>query len=280
MRIAILGASGFIGRHLVSALRARGDEIVAASLRNPLAAADAAADCDTIVNVAGEPISQRWSAQAKERIESSRTAAPRAFLEALSTRKPKATAYVSASAIGYYGTSETATFTETDSPGDDFLARVCIGWEREANRASELGMRVSIVRNGVALGIDGGALKALLPPFRTGAGGIVGDGRQWFSWIHIEDLIAIYLRAIGGGEGVTNGTAPQPVTNAEFTQTLAHVLHRLAIVPVPTIALRIMFGEGADMVLRGQRVVPARLGSEHFTFEYPTIERALNGLLH
>ncbi|MBV9334237.1 MAG: NAD-dependent epimerase/dehydratase family protein, partial [Candidatus Eremiobacteraeota bacterium] len=172
MKILILGASGFVGKHLGAALQERGDEIVEASLRDPAAAASAAQECDGIVNLAGEPLGQRWNAKVKQRIEESRVEAPRRFLEALSQRQRCCSLYVSASAIGYYGTSETETFVETSPPGDDFLAHVCAGWEREARRAADLGMRVGIVRSGLALGNDGGALPRMLPPFRAGMGGV------------------------------------------------------------------------------------------------------------
>lgn len=279
MKVLVLGASGFIGTHLLAALRARGDEIATASLRDPHAAARAARGCDAVVNLSGESINQRWSAAAKRRIEESRTTAPRAFLDALEASDERPRAYVSASAVGYYGTSETATFTESSPPGDDFLARVCIAWEREALRARTLGMRVAIVRCGVALGTDGGALKAMLGPFRIGAGGVVGSGKQWISWVHVDDAAAIYLRAIDSIDGVVNATAPHPVTNAEFTKSLGEAIERPTIVPVPTFALRAMLGEGADLVVRGQRVIPQRLNDEGYAFAYPSLEPALRSLV-
>ena len=275
MRVAVLGATGFIGGHLTAALRSRGDHVVSASLRDPVAAASAADGCDVVVNLAGESLNQRWNAKVKERILSSRTSAPRAFLQGLGSAVRRPAAYITASAVGYYGTSETATFIERDHAGNDFLANVCFDWEAEAYRAINLNMRLAIVRCGVVLGTDGGALKAMLPPFKAGAGGVVGSGRQWLSWIHIDDVVAIYLRMIDGGEGVYNATAPQPVTNGTFTHALAEALHRPAVLPVPTIALRMMLGEGADMLLAGQRVMPARLQSEGYRFWHATIEDAL-----
>ncbi|MBV8602748.1 MAG: TIGR01777 family oxidoreductase, partial [Candidatus Eremiobacteraeota bacterium] len=244
-------------------------------------AATSAAGCDAIVNLAGESIAQRWSSQVKRRIEASRVEQPRRFLQALATQPSRtARTYVSASAIGYYGDSETATFTEDAPPGDDFLARVCAAWEREALTARDLGMRVAILRTGIALGTDGGALEKILPPFRAGAGGPVGNGKQWWSWIHIDDLVAIYLLALERIDGAVNATAPEPVTNAEFTATLGDVLHRPAKLPVPAFALKMMLGEGASFVLKGQRVVPHRLSAEYgFTFAYPALAPALRGLL-
>jgi uncharacterized protein len=279
MKVLLLGASGFVGKHLVPALRARGDEVASASLRDPAAAASVATQCDAILNLAGEPLAQRWNANVKRRIEASRVAAPRRFLDALADKDRRCTVYVSASAIGYYGTSETETFVEESPPGNDFLASVCVGWEREARRAADLGMRVAIVRTGVALGTDGGALEKLLPPFRAGMGGIVGSGRQWFSWIHIGDLVRIYLMALERIEGPVNACAPTPVTNATFTQELGAALKRPARLPVPTFVLRAMLGEGAEMLLRGQRVLPRRTEELGYRFEFGELKAALANLL-
>lgn len=249
------------------------------SLRDPAEAARSAAQCDAIVNLAGEPIAQRWNESVKQRIEASRIEAPRRFIEVLSAIERRCTVYVSASAIGYYGTSESQTFVESSPPGDDFLARVCVGWEREAEKATQLGMRVAMVRTGVVLGAGGGALQKMLPPFRAGMGGVVGSGRQWFSWIHIADLAGIYLTAIDRVEGPANATAPNPVTNAEFTHELGKALHRPTLLPVPTLALRAMLGEGADMLLRGQRVLPQRTQELGYRFTFDRLTDALANLL-
>jgi uncharacterized protein len=279
MKVLILGASGFVGKHLAAALRARGDDVMTASLRDPATAAEAAARSDAVVNLSGEPIGQRWNADVKRRIEESRIEAPRRFLEALAARERRCTVYVSASAIGYYGTSATETFVEESPPGNDFLAFVCVGWEREALRAGELGMRVALVRTGVALGSDGGALEKMLPPFRTGMGGVVGSGRQWISWIHIDDLVGIYLMAIDGLTGPVNACAPNPVTNANFTKALGEALKRPSVLPVPTFALRALLGEGAQIVLEGQRVLPKRTEALGYRFRFTDIKDALANLL-
>jgi uncharacterized protein len=279
VKVLVLGASGFVGRHLIGALHARGDEVVPASLRDAEAAASAAAACDAAVNLAGEPLAQRWNATVKQRIETSRIEAPRRFLDALSKRSRRCRVYVSASAVGYYGTSETATFVEENPAGNDFLARVCAGWEGEAQRAADLGMRVALVRTGVALGTDGGALAKMLPPFRLGIGGIVGDGRQWLSWIHIDDLVGIYLMALRESEGPLNASAPIPVTNAAFTRGLGAALHRPTALPVPTLALRAMLGEGADILLHGQRVLPERTQRLGYRFAFAQLKDALANLL-
>ncbi len=274
MRIGILGATGFIGRHLSCRLIARGDDVVNASMREPEDAARQLAQCDAVVNLAGESIAQRWTPAAKHQILYTRTQLPQRFLEALGTFPAHPTSYISASAVGYYGTSETATFTEDSPPGDDFLARVCVAWEREAQRAQTFGMRVSIVRTGIALG-DGGALGQMIAPFKLGAGGVIGDGRQWVSWVHVEDVAGIYAQALDGAAGVLNATAPNPVTNAQFTHALGRAVHRPTILPTPAFALRMMLGEGADMLLSGQRVLPQRTQAEGYAFRFTEIDDAL-----
>src|ERR1700761_4982004 len=199
-------------------LRARGDEVVALSLRDPLAAARASAGSDAVVNLVGATVSSRWTARRKAEIVASRVDLPRAYLAELERLGGVPRAYVSASAIGYYGTSRTATFTEESAPGDDFLARTCVAWETTAYGAAELGMRVATVRTGIVLGLDGGALAALLPLFRAGLGGVVASGEQWYSWIHLDDVAGIYLHALDGrADGPLDATAPTPVTNREFT---------------------------------------------------------------
>jgi uncharacterized protein len=279
VRVALLGASGFVGRHLTAALRARGDSVVEASLRDPHRAAHAAAGCDVVVNLAGEPLSQRWTAEIKKCVMESRSSLPAQFLDALAEVESRPAAYVSASAVGYYGTSETGTFTEASEPGNDFLARVCIEWESTARHAARFGMRVAIVRSGLILGTDGGALPKLLPLFRGGVAGRVGTGRQWYSWIHIDDAVGIYVLAIDRIEGVLNATAPNPVRNEDFTQLLASTLHRPAPLPVPAFMVNLALGEGALMVLEGQRVLPERTMREGYVFTYSRLDAALTNLL-
>lgn len=280
MRITVLGASGFIGRHLTAALRARGDQVVGASLRDPVAAARASAGSDVVVNLAGATVATRWTAAAKRAIEESRIALPRAYIDAMRELTPRPHAYVSASAVGYYGMSRSAAFTERDPAGVDFLARVCALWEQTALAAGELGMRVACVRTGLVLAADGGALAPLLPVFRLGLGGRVGDGGQWYSWIHMADQVGIYLHAIDGAEGPLNATAPNPVTNREFTAALARTLRRPALLPVPRAALGLMLGEGASIVTEGQRVLPERTVNTGYQFRFERIEHALADVLH
>ncbi len=278
MRVAVFGASGFIGTHLTAALSARGDEVRAGSLRDPVRAAQLAAGCDAIANLAGEPIAQRWNARVKERIESSRVALPRAFLEALAVTDGHPKVFVSASAIGYYGTSETRTFAEDDLAGSDFLANVCERWELQAGRAAELGMRVACIRTGLVLG-TGGALARLLWPFRLGLGGKIASGRQWCSWIHVDDLIGIYLMALDGAQGTLNATAPNPVRNEEFTAALGAALNRPTPFPVPAFAVRALLGEGSTVLLEGQRVLPERTQRLGYAFRFPALEPALAQIL-
>ncbi len=279
MRVVLLGGTGFIGKHLHAALLARGDEVVLASMRDPATAARRAAGCDVVVNLAGEPIAQRWNPAVKARLAESRVGATTAFLTALAEIEPRPKAFVAASAVGYYGTSESETFDESSPAGADYLGRLCADWERSSLEAERLGMRVALVRTGVVLGLDGGALAKLLPIFRLGLGGPIGNGREWLSWIHIEDQVAIYLAAIDGAEGVLNATSPEPVTNAAFTAALAAELHRPAFVPVPAFALRALLGEGATVLLEGQRVLPQRTLALGYHFRFPNLGDALQALL-
>jgi uncharacterized protein (TIGR01777 family) len=279
MRITILGASGFIGRHLAAALRTRGDEVVTASLRDPARAAAACEASDAAVNLAGASVSERWTDAHKREIERSRVDLPHAFIAALRAAERRPGRYISASAIGYYGTSDTATFTEASPPGSDFLARVCVGWEAEAQRARDAGMQVAIVRTGLVLGADGGALAKLLPIFKIGLGGVVASGEQWYSWVHIDDLVGIYLHAIDGTDGVLNGTAPNPVKNREFTAALGAAVRRPTFLPTPGFAISLVLGEGAVVVTEGQRVLPEATLASGYRFKYPAIGAALEAVV-
>jgi uncharacterized protein (TIGR01777 family) len=278
-KVTVLGASGFIGRALVATLKERGDDVRAVSLRDPAQAAEAASGSDVVVNLAGAPVAVRWTEATKREIARSRIDLPHAFLSALERVEARPAAYVSASAIGYYGMSRSATFTENSPPGDDFLARVCVGWETEAARARDLGLRVAIVRTGLVLGRDGGALAKLVPLFRLGLGGPIAGGEQWNSWIHLTDHLRIYQLAIDGYDGVLNATAPNPVTNGEFTRALAAAVHRPAIFPVPALALNLVFGEGASVLTEGQRVLPDAALAAGFAFRFPAIDAACADLV-
>lgn len=279
MNVTVLGASGFIGRHLCAALRARGDKVTTATLRNPEGAARFCDGADAVVNLAGEDIAHRWTRAKKEAIRFSRVDGPRALIERFGSLASPPKAYVSASAVGYYGTSESMTFTEASPPGRDFLARVCVDWEATADGASRFGARVAKLRTGLALGTDGGALSRLLPIFRVGGGGVIASGKQWHSWIHIDDVVGIYFRAIDRATGTYNATAPEPVRNAEFVRALGRHVERPAFVPVPELALRVMLGEGAMVLTEGQRAVPERMLAEGYEFKYPTLDSALGALI-
>ena len=279
MRVTILGASGFIGQHLSAALRARGDDVVEASLRDPAAAAAASAGSDVVVNLAGAPVAVRWTAASKAAMWSSRVDASHDYLDALAHVNPRPQAYVSGSAVGYYGTSRTTTFTESSPPGDDFLGKLCMAWEAQADRAASLGLRVAKLRTGLVLGRGGGVLGKLLPIFRLGGGGVIASGKQWYSWIHMDDEIGIALHAIDGVEGVLNAGAPCPVTNADFTHALGRAVGRPTIVPVPGFVATLMLGEGAIAITEGQRVLPERTMATGYVFRHPELDEALGSLV-
>ncbi|HEY9672090.1 MAG TPA: TIGR01777 family oxidoreductase [Waterburya sp.] len=300
MKVAITGATGFVGSRLVQRLQEQGHQALiltrnrAAAERTfpnleivsytPTESGDwqkAIAGCDAVVNLAGEPIAEsRWTPQHKEEILNSRKLGTRKIAEALAQANPKPKVLVNASAIGYYGTSETATFDETSPPGNDFLAEVCQAWEAEAQKVKEVGVRLVIVRFGIVLG-NGGALAKMIPPFQLFAGGPIGSGQQWFAWIHRDDLVNLILEALTRPdiEGVLNGTAPNPVRMSELCQALGEVLHRPSWLPVPSFALEALLGEGAKVVLEGQQVLPKRTISSGFNYQYPTVKPALTEIL-
>ena len=280
MRVTILGGSGFIGRHLAASLRGRGDDVALASLRDPAAAAAVSAGSDVVVNLAGAPVAVRWTEAAKRAMTTSRVDLPRAYLDALAAVEHRPAAYVSGSAIGYYGYRRTDTvFTESSPPGDDFLARLCVAWEGEADRAAALGMRVAKVRTGLVLGADGGVLEKLLPLFRRGLGGVVASGKQWYSWIHVDDEIGILLHAIDGAGGILNASAPNPVTNRDFTRALGRAVHRPTLFPVPAFAGTLLLGEGGKVITEGQRVLPQRTQETGYVFRHPDLDEALRSLV-
>ena len=236
---------------------------------------------DAVVHLAGEPIAQRWTQPAKKRIYTSRVEGTRQLVSAIGRLRHKPTVLVSASAIGYYGDRGDETLIERSAWGNGFLTGVCRDWEREALRAREFGLRVVTPRFATVLGREGGALPRMLTPFRYGLGGKFGDGRQWMSWIHMEDLLRLLLFAIENPavSGAINASSPRPVTNAEFTSTLAAALHRPAILAVPKMALRLALGEMSTVLLGSLRVLPQRTEQMGFRFEQPKLARALAHLL-
>jgi uncharacterized protein (TIGR01777 family) len=282
MKVAITGATGFVGSRLVERLQSQGHQPLILT-RNPAAAKrafptleiiaytptesgswqQAIAGCDAVVNLAGEPIAEsRWTPKHKQEILNSRQLSTQKIVEAIAQANPKPAVLVNASAIGYYGTSETATFDETSPTGNDFLAEVCQAWEAQAQKVKDAGVRLVILRLGIVLG-NGGALAKMIPPFKLFAGGPLGTGRQWFSWIHRDDLVNLILFAITQSdiEGVLNATAPNPIRMSELCQTLGEILHRPSWLPVPSFALEVLLGEGAQVVLEGQQVLPKRTTS-------------------
>lgn len=279
MNIAITGASGFIGRHLTAKLREQGHSTRPISLRSALPS-DAFSGCEAVVNLAGENVAQRWTAPVKQRIFDSRVKGTLALVEALAQSSPRPSTLVSASAIGYYGSRGDEILTEDSAPSSDFLGRVVQEWESEGRDAAKLGIRVVSPRVGVVLGLGGGALQRMLLPFQLGIGGRLGTGKQWMSWIHMDDMIALILFALSTNTltGPVNAASPNPVTNAEFTRELGRALHRPSIFPVPAIALKLMFGEMSEMLLGGQRVLPQAALDAGFTFRYPEIGLALADL--
>ncbi len=300
MRVLITGVTGFIGSRLAEVLAADGHEVWGLS-RNPdkarqrvpqlteafawnpvaqLPPGNAFTDVDAVVHLAGELVAGRWTAKKKQRIEDSRVLGTRNLVKAFEQASRPAV-LVSTSAIGYYGDRGDSELTEDGGPAHDFLAGVCQAWETEAEKAAALGVRVVIVRTGIVLALGGGALKEMLLPFKMGVGGPMGSGKQWWSWIHRDDLIGIHLRAIGDDamSGIYNGTAPNPMQQGDFAKVLGKVLHRPAFVPTPAFALKLALGGFASELLTSKRVIPERLLKAGFEFQYPELEPALRQAL-
>jgi uncharacterized protein len=300
MRVTLTGATGLIGRRLVSALLERGDEVTVLS-RDPERAGsrlpegarairwdpsapappEALSGRDGVIHLAGEPVAQRWTAASRERIRRSREDGTRNLVAGLREADPRPAALVSSSAVGYYGDRGEERITEDTPAAEDFLAQVCVAWEREALGARELGLRVVLVRTGVVLDAGGGALSKMLPPFRLGVGGPVAGGGQYLPWIHVDDVVGIYLAALDGQDwsGPVNATAPEPVTNREFSRALGRALHRPAVAPVPALAIRALYGDMAEIVTKGQRALPARTLELGYAFEHPDLDPALGDAL-
>ncbi len=232
------------------------------------------------MHLAGENVAQRWTGDAKRRIRESRELGTRRLVCALARLPRRPSALVCASAIGYYGSRGDEILTESSAPGAGFLPEVCMAWEREAVAAEALGIRVVRVRIGILLDAGGGALQRMLPPFRLGVGGRLGDGRQWMSWIHRDDLSELFRLAVEKPiRGPLNAVAPNPLANAGFTRELARAVHRPAVFPAPEFALRLMFGEMSEVLLSSQRVAPNAAASAGFVFRFPHLGPALADLL-
>ena len=280
MHIAISGASGFVGRRLVETLAA-GKHTVARLGRDTAKDLPWESPLDAVVHLAGEPVSQRWSDEVKQRIRDSRIVGTRNLVNAIGKLETKPRVLVSASAIGLYGDRGEQLLDESAGAAGGFLADVCRGWEREAGRAAEFGVRVVKIRIGLVLGRDGGALAKMLPPFRLGLGARLGDGSQWMSWIHLDDLVAMIQFAVehDAARGAWNGVAPNPVTNAEFTRQLAAAVHRPAWFAVPEFLVKLGAGEMAQILFFSQRCVPAAALATGFQFRYPELNGALRAVV-
>ncbi len=295
MRVAITGATGFIGAALVDSLRARGDTVLRigrphhdAKQPPPDVLWDAREHIETeklegvdaVIHLAGESIAQRWTDDAKRKIRDSRVQGTTLIAKSIAALAAKPTVLVSVSAIGIYGDRGDEVVDESSPVGEDFLADVARLWERSADPARLAGIRVVHPRLGIVLHPGGGALAKLIPIFSLGGGGKIGSGRQWMSWIARRDVLAALAFAIDTPalEGAVNFTAPNAVTNAEFTETLARVLHRPAIVPVPEFAIKLLYGEmGESTVIAGQHVVPAVLQRARYPFAAERLEAGLRG---
>jgi uncharacterized protein (TIGR01777 family) len=300
MKALVTGATGFVGPRLLRLL----DKPVVVS-RNPDRARqsighlagrivrwdpmegppppEAFEGIDVVYHLAGESVAgARWTTAQKARIRDSRVVGTRHLVQGIAQAATKPATLVSASAVGYYGSRGDEELTESASPADDFLARVCVEWEQEAMAADRLGVRVVTARTGIVLGSgSGGALAKMLTPFKLGAGGPLGNGRQWMPWIHVADLARLYVHAADHGEirGPMNSVAPNPVRNSEFTKALGRQLHRPAFMPAPYLGLRLVFGEFAQVLFASQRVIPRVALDTGFTFQFPDITSALREIL-
>jgi uncharacterized protein len=304
MKVAITGATGFVGSRLVERLREQNINVVVLT-RNvahaqkvfpqtvfsniEIVATNVASDslqtalsgCDGVINLAGEPIGEgRWTPERKQEILNSRKLGTQKIVEAIINATPKPSVLISASAIGYYGTSETATYDETSQSGSDFLAQVCQAWEAEAEKVKAGGVRLVILRLGIVLG-NGGALGKMIAPFKLFAGGPLGSGKQWFSWIHLDDVVNLIIQALTKSdmEGVYNATAPNPVRMEELCETMGKVMNRPSWLPVPAFALEGLLGEGAIVVLEGQQVLPKHTLASGFNYKYSNLRSALGDIL-
>ncbi|HLF97094.1 MAG TPA: TIGR01777 family oxidoreductase [Methylococcaceae bacterium] len=298
MQILITGGTGFIGTTLCRHLLQQGHELTVLSRQTPTKVRQRCGETvaplaelkelsrrdrfDAVINLAGESIvARRWTDARKEVLWNSRVSLTEELVEFIARTEQKPAVLVSGSAVGYYGNQGDTPLDDYSRCTDGFGHRLCAAWEKAALRARDHGVRVAVLRTGLVIGHGGGFLQRLLLPFKLGLGGRIGDGKQWMSWVHLEDHVAMtdYLLGHANLEGVFNATAPHPVTNAEFTACLARLLRRPACLPVPAVALKLLLGEMAGLLLGGQRVLPARWQQEHFPYRYPRLEEALRDAL-
>ncbi len=297
MQILITGGTGLIGRHLCKALLTEGHYLTVLSRRPETVEAKCGANVramraleewhpelafDAVINLAGEPIVDKaWTAKRKQTLRDSRIALTGKLVQCMAAARQKPAVLLSGSAVGYYGDCGDMEQDENASAGSDFAAMLCRDWESAARVAEESKVRVCLLRTGLVLSGNGGLLGRMLLPFRLGMGARLGSGRQWMSWVHIEDYVTVVLRLLEDEQmsGPFNMTAPNPVTNAEFTRTLAHVLHRPAFFVAPGMALKLSMGERAALLLEGQRVLPAKLAAAGYRFKFPDLDGALEAVL-
>ena len=298
MRVTVTGATGRVGRQLVAALKQRGDEVTALSrdpgrareklgvealqwnIKQDAAPKEALAGRDAIVHLAGEDVGQRWKKEVKAEILDSRERGTRNVVHAIFDTQPRPKALICASASGYYGAHGDEIVDESGAPGRDWLADVTARWERQADTA-QIGVRTVVVRTGIVLDAGGGALAKMLPPFKAGIGGPIGSGKQYLPWIHLDDLVGIYLAAIDNPAfaGPINASAPEPVTNKEFAKAVGRAIRRPAVVPVPPFSIKLLYGEMSQIVLNGVRMVPGRAAELGYEFKHPDLDEALRDTL-
>ncbi len=305
MKVAVTGATGFVGSRLVQRLHDAGHQVKIFTRNSerarkvfpisafkhveivnytPQVSGDwqaAISGCDGVINLAGEAISERWTPERKREIMNSRVKGTEKVVEAIGKADIKPKVLVSASAIGFYGTSETAEFYETSEPiKQDFLSQVCQAWEQAADKVSAHGTRLVTVRIGIVLGM-GGAIAKMITPFRLYAGGPIGSGQQWFSWVHLDDLVSLFMQGLidENMSGVYNGTAPHPVRMSELCDALGKVMNRPSWLPVPDFVIETLLGDGAIVVLEGQKVLPERTQATGFSFAYPKVDIALRDIV-
>ena len=298
MKILITGASGLVGSKLKKLLEQRGDEVFSVSRSEPKDATDIQWDAyegfskeeaaklegmDVAIHLAGENIAGgSWTAERKRRIKESRTKGTKTLVDALKACDQSPKVFIGASAIGFYGDRGDEIVTEESNAGEGFLPEICVEWEKESARAAAFAERVFVPRIGIVLSKDGGALEKMLTPFQYGVGGVVGTGEQWMPWIAIDDLVSILMNAIDSDEyeGIFNATAPNPVKNKEFTEVLADVVNRWAVIPVPGFGVKLLFGEmGEKLLLEGARVIPRKLEQIGFKFQFPKLKEALEHVI-